>query len=131
MALKKSAQNAQEGVGQAENGLAVNSTKNAEKPVKAAQRGADKELYSGYQQFVYIGPSLPNGSLKENTVLEGSLPEVLEFLSEQAENYPQIRQWIVPVNRLAEYAAKVKRGGNIISRYYKDIVSAMQGNRRG
>ena len=124
MALKKSAQNAQEGVGQAENGLAV-------KPVKAAQRGADKELYSGYQQFVYIGPSLPNGSLKENTVLEGSLPEVLEFLSEQAENYPQIRQLIVPVNRLAEYAAKVKRGGNIISRYYKDIVSAMQGNRRG
>lgn len=131
MALKKSAQNVQEGAEQTEKGLVVDNTKKKEKPVSAAQSGAGNELYSGYNQFVYIGPSLPNGALKENTVLEGSFPEVLDFLSVQVENYPQIKQLIVPVNKLAEYSAKVKRGGNIISRYYKDIVSAMQGNREG
>lgn len=129
MALKKNAQSAQEGAGQAKNDLAIDNTNNAEKSVRTAQRGADNELYNGYQQFVYIGPSLPNGALKENTVLEGSFSEVLDFLSEQVEDYPQIKQLIVPVNRLAEYAAKVKRGGNIVSRYYKDIVSVMQGNK--
>ena len=131
MALKKSAQNAQEGAGRTENGLVVDNTQKEKKPVRAVQNGADNELYSDYQQYVYIGPSLSNGALKENTVLEGSFSEVLDFLSAQVEDYPQIKQLIVPVNRLAEYAAKVKRGGNIISRYYKDIVSAMQGNREG
>lgn len=131
MGLKKGEQTAQNGAEQAENAGAVKNTTEAENAVKTAQSGAESKVYDGYTQFVYVGPSLPNGELKENAVLEGSFSEILHFLSAQVEKYPQIKRLIVPVNRLAEYSAKVKSGGNIVNKYYADIVSAMKSSKEG
>jgi len=120
MALKKGAQTAENGAGQSSKEMVNNNT-------PATENGA----YDGYQQFIYIGPSLPHGALKENAVLEGSFAEILHFLSEQLERWPQIKKLIVPVNRLAEYSAKVKNGGNIIAKYYADVASAVQTDKEG
>lgn len=47
-------------------------------------------------------------------------------LADVIEDYPQIPRLIVPTNRLAAFAVKVKTPGNIAHKYYTDIVSAMK-----
>ena len=83
----------------------------------------------GYDLFVYAGPSLPRGQLKENTVFRGTFADVKTYLSDVLEDYPQIERLIVPANKLAAFSVKVKTPGNIAHKYYSDIVSAMRGNR--
>lgn len=131
MVLKKGAQTAQNGAEPTENTEAAKNTVEAESGVETAHSGPESKANDGYTQFVYVGPPLPNGALKENAVLEGSFSEILQFLGEQVEKYPQIKQLIVPVNRLAEYSAKVKSGGNIVNKYYADVVSAMKSSKEG
>lgn len=88
-----------------------------------------QEAPQGYDLFVYAGPSLPRGRLKENTVFRGTFEDVKTYLSGVLEDYPQIERLIVPANRLAAFSVKVKTPGNIAHKYYSDIVSAMRGNR--
>ena len=80
----------------------------------------------GYDTFVYCGPSIPRGRLKENAVFRGTLADVLNYLADVIEDYPQIPRLIVPTNRLAAFSVKVKTPGNIAHKYYTDIVSAMK-----
>ena len=76
---------------------------------------------------LWAGPSIPRGRLKENAVFRGTLADVLNYLADVIEDYPQIPRLIVPTNRLATFAVKVKTPGNIAHKYYTDIVSAMKG----
>ena len=92
-----------------------------EKPAERPTEGAE-----GYDTFVYCGPSIPRGRLKENAVFRGTLADVLNYLADVIEDYPQIPRLIVPTNRLATFAVKVKTPGNIAHKYYTDIVSAMK-----
>lgn len=91
-----------------------------DKPAEGAQ---------GYDLFVYAGPSLPRGRLKENTVFRGTFEDVKNYLSDVLEDYPPIERLIVPTNRLAAFSVKVKTPGNIAHKYYSDIVSAMRGSK--
>ena len=88
-----------------------------------------QEAPQGYNLFVYAGPSLPRGRLKENAVFRGTFEDVKKYLSDVLEDYPQIERLIVPANRLAAFAVKVKTPGNIAHKYYNDIVSAMRGSK--
>lgn len=101
-----------------------NNTTHTEKPAEDAQ-----EAPQGYNLFVYAGPSLPRGRLKENAVFRGTFEDVKAYLSDVLEDYPQIERLIVPANRLAAFSVKVKTPGNIAHKYYSDIVSAMRGNK--
>ena len=92
-----------------------------EQPPEEATEGAE-----GYDTFVYCGPSIPRGRLKENAVFRGTLADVLNYLADVIEDYPQIPRLIVPTNRLAAFSVKVKTPGNIAHKYYTDIVSAMK-----
>ena len=98
-----------------------NNTPGGEKPAERPTEGAE-----GYDTFVYCGPSIPRGRLKENAVFRGTLADVLNYLADVIEDYPQIPRLIVPTNRLAAFAVKVKTPGNIAHKYYTDIVSAMK-----
>ena len=93
-------------------------------PPEAAKRAPD-----GYDLFVYAGPTLPRGRLKENAVFRGTFEDVKAYLADVLEVYPQVARLIVPVNRLAAFSVKVKTPGNLAHKYYSDIVSAMRGNR--
>ena len=101
-----------------------NNTTPPEKPAEGKQ-----EAQQGYNLFVYAGPSLPRGRLKENTVFRGAFEDVKNYLSDALEDYPQIEKLIVPADKLAAFSVKVKTPGNIAHKYYSDIVSAMRGNR--
>ena len=96
-----------------------------EPPAEDAQEAAPE----GYGLFVYAGPSLPHGRLKEHAVFNGTFEDVKAYLADVLEVYPQVARLIVPVNRLAAFSVKVKTPGNLAHKYYSDIVSAMRGNR--
>ena len=108
------AEEATEGAGSDGTGGGGNDTPGGEKPAERPTEGAE-----GYDTFVYCGPSIPRGRLKENAVFRGTLADVIE-------DYPQIPRLIVPTNRLAAFSVKVKTPGNIAHKYYTDIVSAMK-----
>lgn len=97
----------------------------------AEQSGAEGEedVPDGYDLFVYAGPTLPRGRLKENAVFRGTFEDVKAYLADVLEVYPQVARLIVPVNRLAAFSVKVKTPGNLAHKYYSDIVSTMRGNR--
>lgn len=96
-----------------------------EPPAEDVQEAAPE----GYGLFVYAGPSLPHGRLKEHAVFNGTFEDVKAYLADVLEDYPQAERLIVPVERLSAFAAKVKTPGNITHKYYNDIVSTMRGNK--
>ena len=96
-----------------------------EPPAEDVQEAAPE----GYGLFVYAGPSLPHGRLKEHAVFNGTFEDVKAYLADVLEDYPQAERLIVPVERLSAFAAKVKTPGNIAHKYYNDIVSTMRGNK--
>ena len=108
----------------ATDGAEGNNTTPAENAAESAQ-----EEPQGYDLFVYAGPSLPRGRLKENAVFNGTREDVKAYLADVLEEYPQIDKLIVPASKLAAFSVKVKTPGNIAHKYYTDIVSAMRGNK--
>ena len=117
----KPAEGATEGAENAAGGEGGGDTSPGEKPAERPTEGAE-----GYDTFVYCGPSIPRGRLKENAVFRGTLADVLNYLADVIEDYPQIPRLIVPTNRLAAFSVKVKTPGNIAHKYYSDIASAIR-----
>lgn len=81
------------------------------------------------QHFVYIGPTLPGGKMKSNTVLCGGIETIKAYYKGVLKEYPQVVRLIVPVQKLGELKEKAQAPGNIINKYYGDIVSAMNNNK--
>lgn len=75
--------------------------------------------------LVYIGPSLPAGLLKTNKIVIGTKEEIKKELAAVLEKYPLVEKMLVPVEKLAEKKDKAKTAGNILNKYYTDIVSAI------
>lgn len=104
---------------------ADNSTIEAEKAENGAQtqqKTADKETDT--VKLIYIGPSLPKAALKSNRVFEGTREEIKKELEAVLEKFPLVEKLLVPVEGLAEKKDKVQTAGNILNKYYSDIVSA-------
>ena len=109
MAVKK---NATEAAESEKNTKAANTTGEAEKAADGAQtqpQTADKtEAGQGKDpdtvKMIYIGPSLPKAMLKSNKVFEGTPEEIKK--------------------ELAAAKDKVRTPGNILNKYYSDVVSA-------
>ena len=113
-------QAAQGGVGQAGDREGTEE----ETPTEDAQ-----EAPEGYNLFVYAGPSLPHGRLKENAVFNGTFEDVKAYLADVIADYPLVARMIVPVERLSAFHVKVKTPGKLAHKYYNDIVSTMRGNK--
>lgn len=117
-------QAAQSGAGQAGDREGTEDTAGQETPAEDAQ-----EAPEGYNLFVYAGPSLPRGRLKENAVFNGTFEDVKAYLADVIADYPLVARMIVPVERLSAFHVKVKTPGNLAHKYYNDIVSTMRGNK--
>lgn len=129
MAVKKNDTEAAEA---AEKKKAVNNTTKDGK----IDSGANKEATGGEKKegetvtLAYIGPSLPAGLLKTNKVLIGTREEIDKELAAVLEKYPLVGKMLVPVEKLAEKKGKAATAGNILNKYYTDIVSAIAANER-
>lgn len=124
MAVKKNATEAAEA---AKKEKAVNTTTEGKK----ADSGADNEATGGETvTLAYIGPSLPAGLLKTNKIMIGTREEILKELAVVLEKYPLVEKMLVPVEKLAEKKGKAATAGNILNKYYTDIVSFIAANER-
>ena len=97
-----------------EEGEAEN-TQEAEKPQEGPQEAQET--------LVYVGPSLPRGLLKQNSIFVGTREQVEKSLEEVISKYPMAGKMLVPVSKLAEAKVKIASKGNILYKYYADIVS--------
>lgn len=91
--------------------------------------GAAESRTEAADTFVYVGPSIPRGRLRANAIFRGNREDVLAYLADVVKDYPQVKNLIVPINRLAFYSARVKTPGNIAHKHYNDIISAMSRKR--
>lgn len=83
------------------------------------------------EKRVYIGPSIPYGTLRTAMVLEGTEAEREAFLAEYAEQYPELRYLLVKPAELSEALAKVERKDNILNKYYGDMMAKCRVSRKG
>ena len=123
---------ATEAAGAAENEKTVNNTTEKEKADSGADNGATegKESEGETVTLAYIGPQLPAGLLKTNKILIGTREEIKKELAGVLEKYPLVEKMLVPVDKLAEKKDRAKTAGNILNKYYNDIVSSIAANER-
>lgn len=100
---------------------AVENTTETEKTENGANTDATEAKETSC--LVYIGPTLPAGQLKCNKIFCGTAEEIKKELQPLLERYPLIEKMLVPVSELAAKKDKVKTAGNILNKYYSDIVS--------
>lgn len=85
----------------------------------------DKDVNAGKEKtvkkYIYLGASLPDHSLKENTVFDGTLEEIKLFLQGEITKYPLIKELLVPVERLAETGK-----GRRISGLKKELIKSFE-----
>lgn len=128
MAVKKNATEAAEA---AEKEKTVNTTKDGKADSGANNEATEEEKKEGETvTLAYIGPSLPAGLLKTNKILIGTREEIDKELAAVLEKYPLVGKMLVPVEKLAEKKGKAATAGNILNKYYTDIVSAIAANER-
>ncbi len=78
-------------------------------------------------KLAYIGPTLPSGQLKCNKIFIGTKSEIKKELQEVIEKYPLVEKMIVPANKMGEKKNKTRTAGNILHKYYTDLVSVIAG----
>lgn len=108
--------------GAAKTGKVENSTSETEKAVEMANIAPEEVV-----KLAYVGPTLPKGQLKQNTIFEGTEKEIKGELKKVLEKYPLTEKMLVPVRNLAEAKRKVGTAGNIMNKWYADIASGMAG----
>lgn len=135
MAVKKKTGEVTEAAG-TEKEEKANNTAEQEK----AENGADSEATGGREtepetigkeevvKLAYIGPTLPAGQLKCNRIFIGTETEIRKELEAVLEKYPLVEKMLVPASRMGEKKDKAKTAGNILHKYYADLVSNIAGN---
>ena len=122
MAVKKNATAAAESEKAAE---VDNSTRKEENAVNGAQTQPQTEnKEQDTVKLIYIGPTLPKAMLKSNRIFEGTREKIKKELKTVIEKFPLVEKLLVPVEGLAEKKDKVRSAGNILNKYYSDLVSA-------
>lgn len=91
---------------------------NTPEPEKARESPQEAQ-----ETLVYVGPSLPRGLLKQNSVFVGTRGQIEKSLGEAIKKYPIAGKMLVPVSKLAEAKSRIASKGNILHKYYADIVS--------
>ena len=76
-------------------------------------------------KVIYVGPTLPRGKLKCNTIYEGTEAEINKELENVLEEYPLVSKMLVPIEKLADAKYKVRTTGNIMNKYYTDLQSVI------
>lgn len=136
MAVKE--KKATEAAGTAKEEKVENHTAGQEK----AQNGADNEAtgtketgqgtgaaeVEGVVKLAYIGPTLPGGQLKCNKIFIGTQTQIRKELETVLEKYPLVEKMLVPASQIGEKKDKAKTAGNILHKYYADLVSGIAGN---
>lgn len=139
MAVRKT-EEAVEAAGTEKAGKAENSTGGQEKAGNGADNGAagiketgQEEAADGQEKeevvkLAYIGPTLPAGQLKCNKIFIGTEAEIRKELETVLEKYPLVEKMLVPASQMGKKKDRARTTGNILHKYYADLVSSIAGN---
>ena len=140
MAVKKKAEeaaNTVEAAGTAKEEKTANNTAKQEKAENGANgedtgtKETEPEATEEKEEVVklaYIGPTLPAGQLKCNRIFIGTETEIKKELEAVLEKYPLVEKMLVPASQMGEKKDKARTAGNILHKYYSDLVSGIAGN---
>ena len=139
MAVKKKAgeaTNATEAAGTEKEGKTANNTDEQEKAGNGANSEATEGKETGQEatekeevvKLAYIGPTLPAGQLKCNKIFIGTETGIKKELGAVLGKYPLVEKMLVPASQIGEKKDKAKTAGNIMHKYYADLVSSIAGN---
>jgi hypothetical protein len=99
----------------------------AEESVKLqAAEPPKEEPKKAAEPVIYIGESLPGGSLQQFSIYKNGLPPVLEA---HIEKCPAIREMLVPVSKLAETRANLPVQGSREHTLNTQIQSYIRGDK--
>lgn len=101
-----------------------NSTPAAGTGQEATQEAAEEVT------LVYVGPTLPRGQLKQNTIFKGTRQQIEKELETVLARFPLIKNLLVPVSSLAEAKIKIKTAGNALHKWYADVSSLIDASFR-
>lgn len=74
-------------------------------------------------KLIYIGPTLPKAALKSNSIFDGTEADIKAYLKPVIDKYQLVEKLLVTTDGLAEKKDKVQTSGNILNKYYSDLVS--------
>lgn len=80
---------------------------------------------------IYIGPSIPRSNLRNAQILSGTEKEIAVYIDTMAKQYPEIKYLIVSPDKLSAAQNKVRQKGNILHKYYQDMLAQAIVFRRG
>lgn len=67
--------------------------------------------------FVYLGPTI-TGKIQNGAIYIGTQPEILARLLPVTEQYPLVKNLLVPLSTLPEDRIKVKTPGNALHEFF-------------
>ena len=73
------------------------------------------------ETYIYVGPTVRKGMLRENQIFTGEREAVLKFIKPVIEKIPQVEKLVIPASRLAEVKGKISKKGTLHNKYYNDI----------
>lgn len=76
--------------------------------------------------FVYLGPNLPKGLLKNGAIFNGTRSAVLKHLEGATAAYPEVAQLLVTSDMLAESMRRIQDGGNLLASNYAKLASKIK-----
>ncbi len=111
----------------AADGLAEQAQKTQKRQEEGKHTPGQKKAAEGggtpHKHFVYIGPSVPNGSLTRNSIFSGELEKIEEHLTDVLARFPKVKSLIVPISQLAAASKEIERTGNALNRYREELVA--------
>lgn len=82
---------------------------------------AENNVEEEVKNYIYVGPSLKQFDIKENTIYRGTKADVYEHLSTAINAKPLIKKFIVEAAEAAEAKTKVKTNGNSLYKMYEEL----------
>lgn len=82
-------------------------------------------------RMIYIGPSLPGSRLRRNMILAGTEEQIRAWVKPMEERYPEIGFLLVSEEELPDAQKKARRKGNILHKYYEDMLAKTRVSRKG
>ncbi len=101
-------------------------TASVEAPVVNKSQSGNESPKTAEKSFAYIGPPIPGGRLMTNAILNGTKEDIIGYYKDVVERFPNVEKLIVPVERLAESRTKIRSGGNVLSKYYNDLLNQIR-----
>ena len=94
------------------------------------KKPAKEETAQECTHYIYVGPSVPNGKMKNGAVYNGTINDIKAYLAEDLAAYPAAEKLIIPLDDLAEVQAKVNQSGNSYNNHYNETAALITAKKK-